>query len=174
MRRIAIPVLLGILFITLQATLLASPPIQRIRPDIVLILILYLGLTYPPISGGISAFVMGYLMDLFSGNTFGLYAFSRPLLFYIAQLFKGRFYLEGVPAQFIFVFIFALVEGLLILFLLTVLNPNPFGNLYPLLFTSLIPQSVFTGLITPILFFLLNKGSRLIFRQAGIGTEERG
>jgi rod shape-determining protein MreD len=174
MRRIAVPLLLGILFITLQTTLLASPPIQRIRPDIVLILTLYLGLSYPPISGGILAFVMGYLMDLFSGNSFGLYTFSRPLLFYVAQLFNGRFYLEGYPSQFLFVFLFALVEGILDLILLTALNPTPLGNLYPLLFSFHLPLSVFTGLITPILFLLFNKGSLLLFSHPEMGTKERG
>jgi rod shape-determining protein MreD len=174
MRRIVFPLFLGILFLTLQTTLLRSLPVQRIRPDIVLILTLYLGFSYPLISGGILAFFMGYLMDLFSGNVLGLYTFSRPLIFYIAQLFKGRFYLEGFLSQFLFVFLSALVEGLLILILLNGLNPNPLGNLYPMLFTVLLPQSFFTGLITPILFFLLNKGSLLLSDQKRMGLRERG
>ena len=174
MRRILFPLFLGILFLTLQTTLLRSLPVQRIRPDIVLILTLYLGLSYPLISGGILAFFMGYLMDLFSGNVLGLYTFSRPLIFYIAQLFKGRFYLEGILSQFLFVFLSALVEGLLILVLLNGLNPNPLGNLYPMLFTVLLPQSFFTGLITPILFFLLNKDSLLLSDQKRMGLRERG
>lgn len=174
MRRIVFPLFLGVLFLTLQTTLLRSLPVQSIRPDIVLILTLYLGLSYPLISGGILAFFMGYLMDLFSGNVLGLYTFSRPLIFYIAQLFKGRFYLEGSLSQFLFVFLSALVEGLLILILLNGLNPNPLGNLYPMLFTVLLPQSFFTGLITPILFFLLNKGSLLLSDQKRMGLRERG
>ncbi len=168
------PLLLGIIFLTLQTTLLTSLPIQRIRPDVVLILILYLGLFYTPISGGILAFFMGFLMDLFSGNGFGLYTLSRPSIFYVAQFFKGRFYLESLTSQFLFVFIFGLVEGLLILILLSILNPSPIGNLYPLLFTFLLPQSFFTGLITPILFFLIRKGSFLLFSHHEMGVMERG
>ncbi len=129
MKRIGFSFLLGILFLTLQTTLLPWLPIQRIRPDIVLILVLYWGLTCPPIQGGILSFFLGYLMDLFSGNSLGLYTFSRPLLFYLAALFKGRLYLEGVLLQFLFVFFFALFEGLLILTLLSALNPVPLGNL---------------------------------------------
>ena len=174
MRRIAFPLFLGVIFLTLQATLLTSLPIQRIRPDLVLILTLYLGLFYPPISGGILAVFMGFLMDLFSGNSFGLYTLSRPLIFYVAQFFKGRFYLESFTSQFLFVFIFGLVEGLLILILLNVLNPDPIGHLYPLLFTFLLPQSFFTGLITPILFFLIQKGSFSFFHDHVMGLMERG
>jgi rod shape-determining protein MreD len=159
MRRIVFPLFLGVIFLTLQTTLLTFLPIQRIRPDIVFILTLYLGLFYPPISGGILAVFLGFLMDLFSGNSFGLYTLSRPLIFYVAQFFKGRFYLESYVSQFLFVFILGWVEDLLIFILLNILNPGPIGNLYPLLFTLLLPQSFFTGLITPIVFFLVHKGS---------------
>lgn len=99
MKRIGFSLLLGVIFLTLQSTLLTSFPIQRIRPDIVLILILYWGLFYPPISGGILAFFMGFLMDLFSGNSFGLYTLSKPFIFYLAQFFKGRFYIESITSS---------------------------------------------------------------------------
>jgi rod shape-determining protein MreD len=174
MKRIAFSFFLGVLFLTLQTTLLPSLPIQRIRPDIVLILILYWGLTYPPVQGGILSLLLGYLMDLFSGNSFGLYTVSRPLLFCMAELFKGRLYLEGVLSQFLFVFFFALFEGLLILTLLAALNPVPLGNLYPLLFTFYFPQSFLTALITPLLFLFLKKLLFSFFPPYGIGMKERG
>jgi rod shape-determining protein MreD len=168
MKRIVFSFFLGIFFLTIQTTLLPFLPIQRIKPDIVLILVLYWGLSFPPISGGILSFFMGFLMDLFSGNSFGLYTFSRPLLFYLAQLFKGRLYLEGFLSQFLFVFLFALFEGLLILVLLSAFNPVPLSNLYPLLFTYYLPRSFLTGVINPILFLLLRKAHFLLFPQYGI------
>jgi hypothetical protein len=82
--------------------------------------------------------------------------------------------LESFTSQFLFVFTFGLVEGLLILFLLSALNPGPIEKLYPLLFTFLLPQSLFTGLITPILFFLIRKGSFSLFNHQEIGVMERG
>jgi rod shape-determining protein MreD len=174
MKRHAILLLLGILFLTFQTTLLSYLPIQRIRPDIVLVLILYWGLTSPPVSGGIHCLFLGYLMDLFSGNSFGLYTFTRPLVFYLAQLFKGRLYIESFPSQSLFVFVFALFEGLLILTLLAALNPAPLGNLYPLFFTFFLPQSFLTGMITPVLFFILQKIFLTLFQTQGIGWRGRG
>jgi len=174
MRRVVFTLLLGIVFLTLQVTFLKSFPIRRIRPDLILILVLYLGLFYPPISGGLLALFMGFLMDLFSGNSFGLYALTSPFIFYGARFFKGRFYLESFTSQFLFVFAFGLVEGLLILILLSALNPGPIEKLYPLLFTFLLPQSLFTGLITPILFFLIRKGFFSLSNHPEIGVMERG
>ena len=86
MKRVVPPLLIGILFIILQTTLLSSFPIQRFRPDILLIFTLYLAFLFPPILGGILAFFMGYLMDLFSGNALGFYTFSRPLIFLLCAI----------------------------------------------------------------------------------------
>lgn len=174
MKRIGLLLFFGILFLTLQSTLLRVLPIQRIRPDIVLVFTFYLGLACPPISGGILAFFLGYLMDLFSGNTLGLYTFSRPLIFYVAHFFRNRFYLEGFPFQFLFVFFFALLEGLLILVLLAGLNTAPVYKPYASFFTFLLPQSIFTGLITPILFTLFERGLAFLTRKNEAGIMERG
>ncbi|PIV24540.1 MAG: rod shape-determining protein MreD [Deltaproteobacteria bacterium CG_4_8_14_3_um_filter_45_9] len=173
MKRVIPPLLGGIFFLILQTTVLSSFPIQRVRPDILLIFTLYLAFLFPPIFGGILAFFIGYLMDLYSGNTLGFYAFSRPLVFFAAQFFKERFYLEEFSFQFLFAFIFGMLEGILILILMNALQPVSLGNLYPLLFTFLLPQSFFTGLATPPLFFLFQKGSSLLFHQPEKGIKER-
>jgi len=167
MKRVLLPLFSGIFLLTLQATLLTSSPIQRIRPDIVLVLILYMGFSYSPVSGGLLAFFMGYLMDLFSGNGFGLYTFSRPLIFYAAKIFRSWFYLEDFSSQFLFVAVSAIAEGVVIMILLTALNSTPFSNLYPLLVTSLLPQSFTTGLVSPFFFSLFDRGSFLTGMNGG-------
>jgi rod shape-determining protein MreD len=173
MKRFVLPLFAGILFLILQTTLLSILPIQRIRPDILLIFTLYLTFLLPPISGGIVAMSLGYLMDLFSGSALGFYTFSRPLLFFAAYFFKERFYLEGFSSQFLFAFVFGMLEGVLILILLNALQPISLGNLYPMLFTFLLPQSFFTGLVTPLLFFLFQKVSSPLFRQPEQEIKER-
>jgi len=172
MKRLVLTLLLGILFLILQTTWLSSFPIRRIRPDILLILILYLAFLFPPVFGGILAFFMGYLMDLFSANALGCYCLSRPLVYFAAQFFKERFYVEGSSSQFLFAFVFTLLEGIFIFFLMNALQPISLGNLYPLLFTFLLPQSFFTGLATPFLFFLFQKGSSFLFLQPEKGMKE--
>jgi rod shape-determining protein MreD len=167
MKRFVLPLFLGVFFLTLQTTLLASFPFQRIRPDMVLILILYLSLSYPMVSGGILAFFLGYLMDLFSGNAVGLFTFSRPFIFFVARLFKERFYLEGFLSQFLFALSLALFEGVLILILLNGLNPKSLGHLYSLWVTVLLPQSFFTGMVAPFFFSFFKKGFSL-FTQHGV------
>jgi rod shape-determining protein MreD len=173
MRRILLPLLIGILLLILQTTLLPFFPIHRIRPDILLIFTLYLGLSFPPLFGGILAFSMGYLMDLFSGNALGFYALSRPLVFFAAQFFRERFYVEGFYSRFLFAFTYSMLEGFLIFILMNAFHSTPLGILYPLLLTFLLPQSFFTALVTPPLFFLFQQGSLFLFRQPEKGMMEK-
>ena len=174
MKRILLFILRGVLVLTLQTALPGFFPIQRIRPDFMLIFTLFLGFSFPPVPGAIIAFFLGYLVDLFSGNTFGVHAFSRPLLFYGAYLFKSKFYLEGFSSQFIFVFLLSSLEGLLLLLFLSLLSPEPLFQLYPSFFFSLLPQSTFTALITPLLFILSQRGSGFLAKKNGVSLQEKG
>ena len=174
MKRFLYPFLAGLLLLTFQTTLLPSLPIHRIRPDVVLILILFLGFSYPTVLGGLIAFSLGFLLDLFSGNAFGLYTFTRPLIFFVAQLFRSNFYWKGFSFQFLFVFIFALLEGGLILLLISGLNPSPFRNLFRSVIIDLLSQSIVTGLITPFLFPLFEKGTVLLVTKQRVAIKRQG
>ena len=167
MKRVLFLILTGLLFMSLQATLLSYPPIQRARPDLTLVWVLYLGFSLPLFSGGILAFFMGFLMDLFSGSVLGLYTLTRPLAFLIAQLFRNRFYWQGISFQFLFVTLTSLLEGLFLLLLLIALTPSPLKNLYPSVLTHLLPQALCTGLVTPLLFSFLRKGMELLQNKEG-------
>jgi rod shape-determining protein MreD len=144
-----------------------------IRPDILLLFTLYLAFLFPPAFGGILAFLLGYLMDLYSGTAMGFYTFSRPLVFFAAWFFKGQFYVEGFSSQFLFAFLSSLFEGMLILILMNTLQSVSLRNLFLPLFTFLLPQSIFTGLVAPVLFFLFQKGSSVLFSQPEKGVKER-
>ena len=162
MKKALFLILSGLFLMSLQATFLSYPPIQRVRPDLTLVLVLYLGFSLPLFSGGILAFLMGFLMDLFSGNVLGLYTLTRPLAFLIAQLFRNRFYWQGISFQFLFVALTSLLEGLLLLLLLITLTPSPLKNLYPSVLTHLLPQALCTGLVTLPLFSFLRKGMEFL------------
>ncbi len=173
MRRFLLLLLAGIFLLIIQTTWLSFFPIQRMRPDLLLIFTLYLAFLFPPFLGGILAFFFGYLMDLFSANTLGLYALSRTLVFFAAQFLKERFYLEGFSFQFLFAFAFSILEGGLLLFLTNGVEPAFFGNLSFSLFMFLLPRSFCTGLATPFFFFLFQKGMSFLTSQPEQGIKAR-
>jgi hypothetical protein len=67
-----------------------------------------------------------------------------------------------------------MLEGMFIIILMNALQSVSLGNLYPLLLTFLLPQSFFTGLVTPPLFLVFQKGTSLLFPQPERGVKERG
>lgn len=158
MRRTVVLLCIGILFLTLQTTWLTFPYVQHVRPDLLLILTLFLGLFSFPISGGILAFLLGYLMDLFSGNGIGFFALSRPLLFFGTQHFKDRLFLESFSSRSFFVFLLALAEGIFILLLSNLFRPDSSPSPVPLFFKTFIPQCLSTSLLSSFFFFSLRKG----------------
>ncbi len=162
MRRFFLPLLAGILLLTFQTTFLGVFPWKSVRPDLLLILTLYLSLTYPAALGSILALGMGLVMDAFSGSGFGLYTLLRPLIFFAAKLYRERFYLEGYSARFLFVIVFSVLEGVLVLVTLQILNPVPASKLIPFFFSSLLLHSVPTGLFALPVFRLLDWGSLLM------------
>jgi hypothetical protein len=56
---------------------------------------------------------------------------------------------------------------------MTLLHPEPLYPLYPNFLLTLLPQSGFTALVTPVLFALFRRGSDYIFPQEAGGAQER-
>ncbi len=174
MKRIATLLFIGMLFWVIQTTWLSVPIIQKVRPDLLLLLTLFLGLSSSPIAGGMLAFFFGYLTDLFSGNGFGLFVFSRPLLFFGTQLFQNRLYLESVFSRSLFVFLFALAEGVFLLLLFHLFYPNSLLSPGLLFSTAFIPQCLATALFSSPLFTFLKKGMIRLDPQPRPLSEGRG
>ncbi|MCX8118428.1 MAG: rod shape-determining protein MreD [Desulfobacterota bacterium] len=165
MKRFFISVFLGLLLITLQASWLTLPHLRWVRPDMMLLLTLYVGLTFPLASGGILALFLGYLLDLYSGNTLGLFTVTRLFLFLGIQFFKRHLYLEHYPGRFVFVLLVCIFEGFLILLLLKAFLPEASTHFLRPFLTMFLPQCFSSALLAPFLFSLLGERG-ILFRSA--------
>ena len=74
--------LLGIFLLTLQTTLLHILPDWLGRPDLLFLLIVYLGTHLDIFKGAVLALLFGLLMDIFSGIFLGLHPVIYLLLFF--------------------------------------------------------------------------------------------
>jgi rod shape-determining protein MreD len=84
-------VLLGL---TLQSTLLSY--FAPFRPDLGIIVALYLGLSQPFKRGALLAFLVGYAEDLFMGDPVGLRATGLVLLFLAARPMHEKIQIDGI------------------------------------------------------------------------------
>jgi len=110
MRRFFCPLLAGILLLTFQSTLLAYLPIHRFRPDIVLMMILFLAFLIPPSKGDSSPFV--WATSSISFREIPLAFMPSPNLLFLRRTnLQKPFLLEGSSFQFLFVLLLRLLEG---------------------------------------------------------------
>jgi rod shape-determining protein MreD len=111
MKRLSILLLAGIVAVVLQATLLAQLPGGSLKPDLLLIVVLYIGFFLAPTEGGILSFVLGYLADLLLGYLMGLFTFARVTAWLFSKLASGMLNLKSVPAQTLFVALYTVVDA---------------------------------------------------------------
>lgn len=172
MIRILLFAFLGILLLSIQSTFLTLSFIQRLRPDLLMILNLYLGLFFTPISGGILALFLGFLTDLFSGNSYGLFSLTKPIVFFMAQFVRTQFYFEDISYEFLYVFFFNIFEGFMIISLLRLFSFNV-EPLYSVFFKFILPQSFSTALLAPIFFKIFNKINAFFITSKDLGIGNR-
>ncbi len=147
--------LVGLIFLSLviQTTALGELSHQLAKPDLLLIITVYLGLYSKPLAGAILVFLSGYLMDIFSGSIFGVQTFSKTAIFFLTILIKDRFYVESPLFQAGTIFLFSIIEGFIIISILGMVSP--IVNLLHPFFLFIIPQSLITGLVGPFFIALI-------------------
>lgn len=109
MRTFATLALAGGLAVVVQTSLLRHVPLLPAAPDLILILVVYLGLHYRSASGAVGAFLLGYLLDTFSGAAPGLYCLTMTTVFGVVYLLSKRLWMENPVSN---VAAVALGEGL--------------------------------------------------------------
>ena len=143
-----------VLFTVLQCTALNYINIFKIKPDILLVLIIFFSLNF----GKIYGMIVGALCGLFNEATCGvacgqmvfIYSFAGLILGYI-----GRWvYNQRIANQICIAFVFNLVIYLFLFFLFQLENVNL--PLFSALIFTILPASIYTALVTPVLFLFLN------------------
>ncbi|TMA79674.1 MAG: rod shape-determining protein MreD, partial [Deltaproteobacteria bacterium] len=90
MRAGAVYAFTGALALLLQTTVLHTLTAGRVIPDLALVLCVYLGLHEHSVAGATGAFLLGYLLDSFSGSLVGLNAFAMTSVYTLVYLISRR------------------------------------------------------------------------------------
>lgn len=147
----------GLVALFLQTTILSHLPI---KPDLVLVLVVCLGLSQKPFSGAIIAFVLGCLTDVFAGSTPGFFALTKTIVFFFVYSIRGRLYFDSYLAKAALVSVAALIEATMLLFLVGLTSylpilPSSIGQL-------IVGPVLLTGLFTPFCFVVLKRTRILV------------
>lgn len=136
----------------LQVTILPAHIVDPFKPNLLLVVVAYLGLRETGLLGGGLAFLLGILQDTFSGIYLGLSGFSYLCIYLLLHQAAGRLYTNSRYLLVIVVFLSSVLNGMLHLLLL-LLFPTANG-VYASLLPGLIPQGLINALIASLVFCL--------------------
>jgi len=146
----------------LQVAVLPAYFVDPFQPDLLVLLIVYLGLREGGWHGGVLAFLLGLVEDCFSGIYFGLSAFTFLSIYMAMRKVSDRLYTDNLYLMVLVTFLATLVNGLLQLLLLLLFSAG--GTVYASILAALIPQALVNALVASVSFVL---------PRAGMGEETK-
>ena len=166
MRPVLLYFCIGILFIFLQSSVfpLIFPP--NLRPSLILILVLYAGLSENTSRAIIVGLLLGAIQDSFSGHSLGLYVCVNLAIVLCVRVLSEQLNVESPPLLMLFIAGGTLLQNLLVGILLAFL-----ANTEPVLHILLpaIPQQLIANLVFSAVFlFSVLKLQKLFGTRRGL------
>jgi rod shape-determining protein MreD len=134
--------------------------IHGVKPDISLIVIVYIAFKNPGLQGQTIGFASGLLQDSISMSPLGVNAFIKTSVALVANLLSGKFYIDRLLMPGLFGFVSILLKSLYLYFLSLF-----FGDkiiVYQLFSSTLWLEALYTAIASPILFLILRPIDRFI------------
>jgi rod shape-determining protein MreD len=128
----------------LQVAVLSRLLPEYLKPDLLLILVLYLGLTETYLRGGLLSGFLGFLEDAFAGADFGLFGLTFLLIFFIVRAGASRFNTESSALLLILTFVATFFKGAILISLLLLFSEA--GRQWPVVLAHLFPEAVLNTL----------------------------
>lgn len=138
MTRVAVYCLLGVVFIVLQTALLPVVMPLHFKPDLLLILVVYLGLNEGYVRGGALSYLLGCLQDVFAAGYPGLYGLALLVTFLAVRGAASRLNTESSALLLLLVSAGTLLQVALLTFALGFFADA--GSLWVIILPGLLPQ----------------------------------
>lgn len=134
----------------LQLTVIPFLAIRWVKPDLILVVTVLVGLLYGPKYGAVTGVFGGLLEDLFIGHFIGLFGLTRMLAGFLAGLVETRVYREPFLVPMTTSFAATLVSETILGLLLKAFGANPSLGLT---FTNIVlPAAIYNAAIAPIVY----------------------
>ncbi|SHK60975.1 rod shape-determining protein MreD [Desulforamulus aeronauticus] len=149
--RTIIFLLLIILAMLLQSTFFSFLQVAGVKPDLILMLVVFNGFLRGSREGAFLGFLAGLLQDVFTGNYIGINAITKMLAGYLVGLAEARFYKESVVIVSLVTFFAAILNQLayyILLFYLDILV-SPSSAIVGVV----LPSAIYTTLLVPLTYW---------------------
>ena len=153
MKRKAMTFLIIFICFLIQSTILKAFELGTIRPNLLLVVVTAFGFIRGKKTGIWVGFVCGLFADVFWGNILGFYTFIYVIIGYINGSFRRLFYDEDIKLPLALVGMSEMIYGIMVYFCMFMLK-GEFEFAY-YLFHIIIPELVYTVLITLVLYHII-------------------
>ena len=148
--------------ILLQSTILSRVAIRGVRPDLALIVLIFVSMRRGPMVGQVSGFATGFLEDLMNVSPLGFHSLLRTVIGYVYGLLSGNVFIDPFLMPIILTVIATILKGILAGIVSAIFGLAASGFIT---FTGRLWIEVgYNGVIAPFLFALLNLFK--MFKQA--------
>ncbi len=153
LKRAALVLILGLVAVWIQGTVLRGLfSAQGVVPNLVLILVVFLGFYELSVFGALLAFLVGLEFDLFSGVRLGPWAGTLVFLYGCLACFAQRIFVDSSLSSMVAVFFSSIAGSLMYLLFMYGAHPSA-GDM----FWKLLLEALFTAVCAPFFFMFLKK-----------------
>lgn len=153
-RKVTVFIIIVVCYL-LQTTLFQALSFASIAPNLMIIVVSAFGFMRGKKEGLYIGFVVGIILDVFSGNTLGIHALLYMYIGYFNGYFRKMFYLEDIKLPMLLIAGSDISCNLLIYFFFFLFR-NRFDFQY-YFFHIILPELVYTMLITIFLYVIILK-----------------
>jgi len=136
--------------LTLQVTLLPFFLDDPYRPNLLLIVVSYMGLRSRSLLAGGAIVLIGIAQDCFSGIYLGLHSFTYLCLYILLSHIASQLYTDRRLLMILVVFCGTIASGIMSLVLLLIFSTAT--GIYASLLPALIPQGLVNALVASVVF----------------------
>ena len=152
MRRVVTYFVIGLFFMLFQTVLFPKVFPIYLKPDLLLVLVVYLGVNERFGPGGVLAYTFGCLLDVFAGSHFGMYGMTFLVIFFSVRGAVSFFNAENPLLLVFMVFCGTLIEAAMLILLGFLARV---GDLWLIVVRWIVPQMVLNLLTAYLLLVFL-------------------
>jgi rod shape-determining protein MreD len=161
-RTILFTVLIMAICILLQSTILGRIAIRGVRPDLALLVLIFVSMRRGAMVGQVSGFATGFLEDLMNVSPLGFHSLLRTVIGYVYGLLSGNVFIDPFLMPIILTVVATILKGILAGIVSAIFGLAASGFIT---FTGRLWIEVgYNGVIAPFLFAFLNLFK--MFKQA--------
>jgi len=151
-----------VICILLQSTILGRIAIRGVRPDLAMLVLVFVSVRRGPMVGQVSGFASGFLEDLMNVSPLGFHSLLRTVIGYLFGLLSRNVFIDPFLMPIILAVVATLLKGLLSGVVSALFGIASSGFIT---FTGRIwIEMGYNGIVAPFLFALLNLFK--VFKQA--------